>query len=211
MADVTPPDPLPPDRNVGPVLVAVSTVLVFFVVLTGGLRLWVRFRYRCLSWDDYLMALVLPIAIIRLAIQGVQLEYGNGRHRWYISEEDYEINNMLGWYTQHTLFIGMCLLKCSIMYLLLRIKSTKPLRWGLGVAMVGLVITNLACVIILLAECRPISAYWTGEGECWDNRIRIYSIYFTICEFFRDGLPSVAEIPYFYLPVDGEHGLFGSW
>ena len=193
MAAVQPPDPLPPDENVGPVLVGVSTVLVFAAVVTGGLRLWVRYAHRILGWDDYLMMIVLPIVVGRLAIQGVQLQYGNGRHRWYIDEQDYQINNMLGWYTQHTLFAGMCILKCSIMFLLLRIKSTPTLRWILGIVMAGLVITNGGCMIILLAECRPISAYWTGKGECWNNSIRINSIYVTICKYYLRGFSCIVR------------------
>lgn len=182
MTTVERPDPLPPDVNVGPLMIGISTALVFVGVVTGGLRLWVRYANRLLGWDDYLMMTVLPIVIARLSIQGVQLRYGNGRHRWYISDKDYVTNNMLGWYTQHTLFAGLCLLKCSIMCLLLRIKSTPALRLGLGIVMAGLFITNGGCMIILLSECKPMSGYWTGKGICWDNRIRIYSIYFTICK-----------------------------
>lgn len=164
-------------------MVGVSTALVFIAVTSGGLRLWVRFANRILGWDDYLMMIVLPIVIGRLAIQGVQLQYGNGRHRWYIDEKDYQINNMLGWYTQHTLFAGMCLLKCSIMFLLLRIKSTRTLRIIMGTVMTGLVLTNGGCMVILLSECKPVSAYWTGEGKCWPNSIRINFIYVTICTY----------------------------
>ncbi|RYP23184.1 hypothetical protein DL765_001269 [Monosporascus sp. GIB2] len=180
MATLTPPDPLPPDENIGPTLVALSSVLGFLALLTGSLRLYVRFAQRNAGWDDYLMAVLLPIAIMRLVVQGVQLHYGNGRHRWYISQEDYVTNNMLGWYAQHMLFLGMCILKCSIMFLLLRIKDTRKLRWLLGGIMVVLVITSLGCSVILLSECKPISAYWTGVGVCWDVRIRIYWIYVTI-------------------------------
>ncbi|RYP20250.1 hypothetical protein DL767_009496 [Monosporascus sp. MG133] len=180
MVTLTPPDPLPPDVNIGPTLVALSSVLVFLVLLTGSLRLYVRFAQHNTGWDDYLMAVLLPIAVMRLIVQGMQLRYGNGRHRWYIPQDHYVMNNMLGWYAQHMLFLGMCILKCSIMFLLLRIKNTRKLRWLLGGIMVVLVITSLGCNIILLSECKPISAYWTGEGVCWDVRIRIYWIYVTI-------------------------------
>ncbi|RYP62993.1 hypothetical protein DL769_007098 [Monosporascus sp. CRB-8-3] len=182
MGTLMPPDPLPPDVNIGPTLVALSSVLVFLVLFTGSLRLYVRFVQHNAGWDDYLMAVLLPIAVMRFIVQGVQLRYGNGRHRWYLPQDDYVTNNMLGWYAQHMLFLGMCILKCSIMLLLLRIKNTRKLRWLLGGAMVVLAITSLGCNIILLSECKPISAYWTGEGVCWDVRIRIYWIYVTICK-----------------------------
>ncbi|RYP09614.1 hypothetical protein DL764_001156 [Monosporascus ibericus] len=194
MATLTSPDPLPPDVNIGPTLVALSSVLIFLVLLTGSLRLYVRFVQHNAGWDDYLMAVVVPIAVMRFIVQCVQLRYGNGRHRLYIPLDDYVTNNMLGWYAQHMLFLGMCVLKCSIMFLLLRIKNTPTLRWLLGGAMVVLVITSLGCSVILLSECKPISAYWTGEGECWDVRIRFYWIYVTIYVFARVAIWSNLEL-----------------
>ncbi|RYO88295.1 hypothetical protein DL766_003455 [Monosporascus sp. MC13-8B] len=200
MATLTPPDPLPPDENVGPTLVALSSVLGFLALLTGSLRLYVRFAQHNAGWDDYLMVVLLPIATMRLVVQGVQLHYGNGRHRWYISQEDYVTNNMLGWYAQHMLFLGMCILKCSIMFLLLRIKDTRNLRWLLGGIMVVLVITSLGCSIILLSECKPISAYWTGVGVCWDVRIRIYWIYVTIWRAMSLGIQTT-DLSYVFARV----------
>jgi hypothetical protein len=54
------------------------------------------------------------------------------------------------------------------------------LRWSAWAVMAGLVITNFGCIVILLAECDPVEAYWTGSGKCWDARVRIYAIYLTI-------------------------------
>lgn len=179
-ATVTPPDPLPPDKNVGPVLIGISATLITFVILTTSLRIWVRFSLRCLGSDDYTIVVVASLGIVRFAIQVAQVKVGNGRHRWYISNDNYIRNNMLGWICQILLFASVCLLKVSILLLLLRIKNTKWFRYASWAIAVGLVITNLACIIILLAECDPVEAYWTGEGTCWDARIRIYTIYFTI-------------------------------
>lgn len=42
----------------------------------------------------------------------------------------------------------------------------------------GLILTNLLPEIILLAECRPVDAYWKSEStKCWKPKVRIYSIY----------------------------------
>ncbi|KZL85847.1 integral membrane protein [Colletotrichum incanum] len=180
MAAVTPPNPLPPDENVNPVLLGISGVLIFFVIFTTSIRLYVRFSLRHLGWDDYLMAVVASLGIVRYGVQCAQGASGNGRHRWYISTEDYVHNNMLGWFAQILLFSSICLLKCSIMLLLLRIKNSSRLKFFLWAVMAGLIITNFGVIIILLAECDPVDAYWTGVGKCWDAKIRIYSIYLTI-------------------------------
>ncbi|KAH7153543.1 hypothetical protein EDB81DRAFT_932142 [Dactylonectria macrodidyma] len=180
MATVTPPDPLPPDRNVGPVLLGVSSTLIAFVIITTCLRIWVRFSMRNLGWDDYSIVVVTGLGIARYAVQVAQVKIGNGRHRWYISKENYINNNMLGWVAQILLFSSICLLKVSILLLLLRIKDAKWTRYTSWAIMAGLVLTNFGAVVILLAECDPVDAYWTGVGTCWDARIRIYWIYMTI-------------------------------
>ncbi|KAL2878379.1 hypothetical protein SGCOL_006350 [Colletotrichum sp. CLE4] len=182
MAPVTPPNPLPPDENVNPILLGVSGVLVFFVVITTSIRLYVRFSLRHLGWDDYLMGIVASLGIVRYGVQCAQGNTGNGKHRWYISTEEYVNNNMLGWFAQILLFASICLLKCSIMLLLLRIKDSSRLKYFLWSVMAGLVITNFGVIIILLAECDPVNAYWTGNGVCWEAKIRIYSIYLTILQ-----------------------------
>ncbi|KAK0616402.1 hypothetical protein B0T14DRAFT_436022 [Immersiella caudata] len=181
MAPVTPPDPLPPDENVGPTFLAVSGVLIAFIVITSSLRIFVRSSLGALGLDDYTMVVVAALCVARFALQVVQVnKYGNGRHRWYISPDDYMNNNMLGWYAQVILFLSMCLLKVSICLLILRIKKERGLKIFLYALMAGLFITNFGCVVILLAQCRPISAYWTGVGVCWDTKVRIYAIYLTI-------------------------------
>ena len=81
--------------------------------------------------------------------------------------------------TQIFLFLNIGLLKCSICILILRIKDTPVLNWCLYIMMGGLILTNMLCVIVLLAECSPVQKYWLPDtpGKCWDTRVRIYSIY----------------------------------
>ena len=184
MAVVVPPDPLPPDENVGPALTIINSILISLILVTTCIRVLVRFSIRALGMDDYTIIAVAILCVVRFALQVVQVNsFGNGRHRWYISEEDYMNNNRLGWYCLVLLFITMCLLKISICLLLLRIKDERKLKIFLYTIMAGLIITNLGCVVILLAQCQPISVYWVGAGGvCWDTRVRIYAIYATIGE-----------------------------
>ncbi|KAK3349173.1 hypothetical protein B0T25DRAFT_458922 [Lasiosphaeria hispida] len=182
MAAATPPNPPPPDENAGPALTIINSLLIAFILITTCLRIVVRFSARALGLDDYMIAVVAVLCVVRVAIQVVQVnQFGNGRHHWYIPEYDYINNNMLGWYSMVLLFVTTCFLKISICLLLLRIKNNRTLKIFIYIIMAGLVITNFGCVVILLAQCKPISVYWTGTGgACWDTRVRIYSIYFTI-------------------------------
>jgi hypothetical protein len=182
MASVAPPNPMPPDENVGPALLVVNGILIALVLITSSLRIFVRFSLGILGLDDYTMILVTILATMRVGVQAAQVnKYGNGRHRWYLSSDDYTNNNMLGWYAQVILFATMCFLKVSICFLILRIKNSRALKIFLYCVMAGLFITNFGCIVILLAQCKPISVYWTGTGGvCWDTRVRIYAIYLTI-------------------------------
>ncbi|KAF9775900.1 hypothetical protein IL306_005968 [Fusarium sp. DS 682] len=180
MASVEPPNPLPPDQNVGPILLGISGACLALVVITTSVRVWVRSALRSSGWDDYTIVIVTLLGIARYGVQVGQVSIGNGRHRWFIAPEDYVQNNKLGWVAQILLFASICLLKISILLLLLRIKDSQRVKYAAWAIMAGLVVTNFGCIIILLAECRPISAYWTGVGECWNPRIRIYYIYATI-------------------------------
>lgn len=122
------------------------------------------------------------LAIGRTTIQIISVHHGNGRHRVYISPEEYQYVNFLTWMTQIFLFLNIGLLKCSICILILRIKDTKILKYGLYTMMGGLILTNLECVLVLLAECSPVEKYWnpTVPGKCWNTKVRIYSIYLQV-------------------------------
>jgi hypothetical protein len=171
-------------EDFGPTLLSITAILTILVVVTTSLRVYTRYMSRILGWDDYTIAFTALLAVVRFALQVEQDKYGNGRHREFVPVADYVHNNMLGWYGQVLLFASSALLKISICLLILRIKDTRNIRILMIVVMVGLVITNFGCIVILIAQCQPTSKYWTGspEGKCWDTRVRIYSIYFTICK-----------------------------
>ncbi|KAI1077246.1 hypothetical protein F5B20DRAFT_552833 [Whalleya microplaca] len=181
MAPVAVTNQLPSDENIGTTLIAVTGVLTALTLLTTSCRVWVRYQKRILGWDDYTIIAVTLLATVRMAIQAAQVDlFGNGRHRWFLTEDQYMNNNMLGWYAQILLFATVCLLKISICLLMLRIKNDGAVRILMYIVMGGMIISSLGCIIVLLAECHPIEAYWKGNGTCWDTRVRIYVIYFTI-------------------------------
>ncbi|KAF2822968.1 hypothetical protein CC86DRAFT_469567 [Ophiobolus disseminans] len=179
MATVIPPNPLPPDESMGGTLLTLTCTLTAFTIFTTALRLWARGRRRALGWDDYAISVCCVLAIIRTSLQIVSVKHGNGRHRWYLSQANYEYVNFLTWMTQIFLFTNICLLKCSICLLILRIKNEKILRRCLFAMMAGLVLTNIEPIIVLLSQCNPIQKSWKSMpgGKCWPTQVRIYSIY----------------------------------
>ncbi|KAK1706712.1 integral membrane protein [Colletotrichum lupini] len=171
---------LPPNEDVGPISFSLALALTIFLVITTGLRLWVRVANRKLGWDDLTIALAGATAVVRFAFVVLQWKHGNGKHRVYLSNHDYMMINMYGWWGQMLLFISVAFLKVSMCLLILRIKDTKVLKRLLHVIMAGVLITNFGVVIILIAECQPVG-FWRGKSAvCWPTHIRIYFIYATI-------------------------------
>jgi hypothetical protein len=174
-----------PNDDKGPTLLALTCILTSLAVLTTSLRCWVRCGNRQLGIDDGATALATVLAVVRMSIQIVSVRYGNGKHREYVSDHDYKMINKLTWATQVLLFPTICLMKVSICVLILRIKDTRTLRYILGAVITGLVLTNFECLLVLLAECSPLDAYWNGTSatHCWPAKVRIYSIYLQACSY----------------------------
>lgn len=153
-------DDMPPDRNIGPILIWVTVTLDIIAIVLTSLRMWIRARHRIIGWDDWTMVTALVIANTRMIFQILQSSHGNGRHKIYLDPEEYTLSSKWGWYAQLGLFGGNCFVKISICLLILRIKNTRFLTRLLYGVIGGLILTNLTFVIILLAECSPVNAYW---------------------------------------------------
>ncbi|CRG91595.1 hypothetical protein PISL3812_08645 [Talaromyces islandicus] len=167
--------------NIGPAFLVLTSVLTSFSIVTTTLRCFARAYRRSLGWDDYMIAIATVLIIARSGLQIASVSHGNGKHRSQVSDPDYSWVVMQGWYTQVILFPTLCLVKCSICSLLLRIIPKPRTKWVLWGIMVGLVLTNLEPVIVLLAECSPVKTYWDPHaGTCWNPDIRIYSIYLQV-------------------------------
>ncbi|OBR08395.1 Integral membrane protein [Colletotrichum higginsianum IMI 349063] len=179
---------MPPDESVGPIWLGVSSSLLVALLVTTALRLWARAGRRNLGWDDYTIAAAALSATVRYAFGVMQLPHGNGRHRVYLTNHEYMMINMYGWWGQLFHFTSMAFLKVSLALLILRIKSNRTLKILLYAVIVGSLIINFGVVIILLAECRP-AGFWRGkDSDCWPNTIRIYAIWVsigTICPLTR--------------------------
>jgi hypothetical protein len=174
------------DDDAGPTLLAIAIVVLILVLTTSALRVYVRATRFNLGGDDYTIAAASLLTIGRVTCQIISVQHGNGRHREFIAKADYEYINFLTWLTQLFLFPILCLLKISVCLLVLRIKNTKPLRYGLWALIGLLIITTMLPDIVLLAECSPVSAYWKSQHDkCWNANVRIYSIYLQTCKWLE--------------------------
>ncbi|KAK1975877.1 integral membrane protein [Colletotrichum cereale] len=171
---------MPPDETLGPIWLVVSSSLLALLLVTTALRLLARLGRKNLGWDDYTITVAAITATIRYAFGVMQLSHGNGRHRAYLSDYDYMMLNMYGWWGQLFHFTSTAFLKVSICLLVIRIQHNRTLIFLLYTIMGGSLVINFTVVIILLAECRPAGFWRENSAQCWPNTIRIYAIWISI-------------------------------
>ena len=164
----------PPDGDVsrGPALVIVCAVFGAIATVSTALRLGVRAISHKLGCDDLMIAIATALLIVQTVLTGLVFQNGGGRHQYYLKPE--EIKPALKWnyITEILLFLIIPFTKISICFFVLRIKNTGWLKWLLYGVIAGLIITTLVPIVILLAQCRPIRAFWDKTaGTCWDPRI----------------------------------------
>ena len=109
------------------------------------------------------------ISVVALAINSEQVKNGAGRHEYYLQRP--EIIEELKWHTfsQIQLYICTALIKTSVCLFLIRIVNKKHLVRLLSILSAALIIVNLAVVIALVTQCRPLHKVWDVrvKGQCW--------------------------------------------
>lgn len=105
-----------------------------------------------------------------LAVNCEQVRNGAGRHEYYLSRP--QIFQELKWhaFSQIQLYICTALIKTSVCLFLVRMVNKKYLIRLLYSLIAALVSVNLAVVIVLVTQCRPLNKVWDRRinGQCWD-------------------------------------------
>ena len=107
--------------------------------------------------------------MVAVVINGEQSKYGAGRHEYYLQPS--EIIKELKWHalSQIQLYICTALIKTSFCLFLIRIVNKKYLVRFLYILCAALLMINLAVVIALVIQCRPLEKVWNVRvhGQCW--------------------------------------------
>lgn len=171
------------DGDKGPTLIVVSSVFTTIAFITTALRLWVRQARRALGSDDYTIAAAMVLTVIEAALTIQAVTHGKGKRTMYLKQHQIEYISMFSWVAQIVLFPAMALVKTSVCLLMTRLHESKKLRWITRIVIMLLSLAALEVVIVLLAQCRPVSASWRPlPGACWPTEVRIYSIYVQVGE-----------------------------
>jgi hypothetical protein len=105
----------------------------------------------------------------------VATTYGEGRHLYYLQPSD--VSNIIKYQVVvngPAGILGPLLPKLVVTILLIKILSPPPLSraylWTINAIHWALSITS---TVLLFVQCKPVSAYWTRQGVCWDPNVSL--------------------------------------
>ncbi|KAI4267784.1 MAG: hypothetical protein L6R38_008096 [Xanthoria sp. 2 TBL-2021] len=135
-----------------------ATVLSGLVVaLRMVTRIWI---VRNVGWDDYTIVAATIGNIIGLGLAIIQVQYGFGRHKFYLDDWEFIEFTKYSYGEWIQGFQTLMLTKLSICILLLRIPVEKHLIRPIQGAIAFLIITNLVLTLLWIFQCNPIAGSW---------------------------------------------------
>jgi len=192
------PPPVPRDVNHGSAITAVSATMFAFSAISTLVRVFVRSKIvKQFGWDDFTISLAMILHIFSFIFELLAVDYGLGRHQDYLTPNQFV--NALKWAELDRIFfvIITCLTKISICLFLLRIPEDKRLRRYLQFVMALFTLTNMAWLIVFLAQCSPIQGLWDPYfcGFCWDKKIEV------TFDYFQGGFAAVTDFILALTPI----------
>jgi hypothetical protein len=102
-----------------------------------------------------------------------ELSNGFGRHKYYISSDEFTTYRRMDYLYWAQLFIILPLSKVSICQFLLRLSTVKKTKLRASLyALIGfLVVTHVPFIVLILVQCRPAHRYWnlSADGDCFTS------------------------------------------
>jgi hypothetical protein len=98
------------------------------------------------------------------------MEYGIGRHVFYLGHEMSVKAMRLDWVSQAFVIPALTIGKISVAFFILRLSNTRWHNWFMQTVNVTLIIINIPLIILTYAQCKPAALLWdpTLHGVCWD-------------------------------------------
>lgn len=97
---------------------------------------------------------------IGAALDFREIHYGFGRHRYFLSDHQYQQIAKLGYVNWMQTFFTLMISKISICLLLLRIIVDKKFVRPIQGMIVFLVLSNLIITLIWIFQCIPVAGVW---------------------------------------------------
>ncbi|KAF2497861.1 hypothetical protein BU16DRAFT_427871, partial [Lophium mytilinum] len=129
-------------------------------------RLWPNRR---LGMDDLTATMSMFLMIIVWALTARAVDFGMGRHNFYVSAEDQTRAAHLLFAVQPLWAWSVGLGKISMACMLLRIMRSKAWRVFLYIIIGIQLVSTTAFMFVVLLQCRPLSGMWAprASDNCW--------------------------------------------
>lgn len=167
------PPPLPnwPNEDTGPAILGATLGITSLALITLFTRLYVRVSIiRNVGWDDYVMIFAMCLCIAGQGLIIPEVQYGAGRHLNHIKPEHISLGLKLNFITQPLYLWGICFVKQSIGFFLLRIASTPFYRRTIISIMVFMLLYTFACFMTIVLQCEDLNMMWDFTifpRKCW--------------------------------------------
>ncbi|KAL8998442.1 MAG: hypothetical protein Q9169_002479 [Polycauliona sp. 2 TL-2023] len=104
----------------------------------------------------------------------VGMNYGIGRHVYYLEHQDAVLATKLDWLCQAFVITALTIGKVSVAFFILRLSNTKWHFYFLHTINVTLGLINVPLIIWTYAQCRPSALLWdpTLPGTCQDPKMQ---------------------------------------
>ncbi|KAK4114687.1 hypothetical protein N656DRAFT_705020 [Canariomyces notabilis] len=196
MADA---DPMPPDENRGPEILAICGSLVGIALVTVVLRMFVRVKMiGHIGADDWAIVAAMTVMFVEMMIIIPQVHYGAGRHVQYIHPPSNVVTGLhLNFVTQPLCLIGLCLTKVSVGLFLLRLTPSQKFRYFVIGTIVFTVLSSTGNFLTVFFQCRPLALTWDSSvpGEC------IPPANLKFAAFFNSSVAVLTDVVFALLPI----------
>ncbi|KAL8760598.1 MAG: hypothetical protein Q9184_003230 [Pyrenodesmia sp. 2 TL-2023] len=160
MSSSPPPSPNGDENRQGGMLATtflLAPITCIVVALRMATRIWI---VRNVGWDDYTILFATIGIIIGCGLSVVQIHYGFGRHRIYLTEWQYIEFTKYAYGEWIQTFQTLMFNKLSICFLLIRIPVENKFIRPIQGAIVFLVVTNIILTLLWIFQCNPIAGSW---------------------------------------------------
>lgn len=162
----------PADEDRHGTILAICIVDTTLAIIIVALRMITRVGLaRKLGWDDWTIVGAVAGHIVGLGIVAVEVHYGFGRHRTYLTEWEYTEFLKFSYGEWIQTFQTLMFTKLSICFLLLRIPVQTYFLRPLQGAIVFLIVTNIVLTFLWIFQCNPIRGAWNKQtpASCFTN------------------------------------------
>lgn len=118
------------------------------------------------------MIFTMLICIVGQGLIIPEVRYGAGRHLNHIDPTHIPLGLKYNFITQPLYLWGICLVKISIGFFLLRIASTKFYTRLISGIMIFMLVYTFACFLTIVLQCKNLAALWdtTIPMQCWGQK-----------------------------------------